>query len=178
MTTVNETDQRPVDTAVERACVQFLFREAELLDGRHFREWLTTCLSEDLEYVVPIRTTRESTSGAPEFSTTNFHQMDTYAYMALRVDRLETEHAWAEEPPSRTRRFVTNVRVRHLSDDEVEVRSNLMLYRSQGSTISYDLLVGERQDVLRQETGGLRLLRRVVLLEHTILGTANLGVFL
>ena len=53
-----------------------------------------------------------------------------------------------------------------------------MLYRSQGDTAHHDLLVAERQDVLRLEDGDWRLLRRVVLLDHTILGTPNLGVFL
>ena len=176
--TANETDLSLVDAAVEGACAPFLFREAELLDDRRFSEWLETCLSEDLEYLVPIRTTRESTSGTPEFSTTSFHQKDSYANMKVRVARLMTEHAWAEDPPSRTRRLVTNVRVRNLSGDEVEVRSNLMLYRSQGASTGHDLIVGERRDVLRMEVSGLRLRRRVVLLDHTTLGTANLGVFL
>ena len=46
---------------------------------------------------------------------------DTYASMRLRVDRLQTEHAWAEDPPSRTRRVVTNIRVRELGPGEVTV---------------------------------------------------------
>lgn len=177
--TMFETDQGLVDVAQERACVQFLYREAELLDDRHYREWLDTCLSESLEYLVPVRTARESASGASEFSSTSFHLIDTYAHVKVRIDRLEGEHAWAEDPPSRTRRLVTNVRVRNLPNDETEVRSNLMLYRSQLiSTSDHVLLVGERQDVLHWEAGGLRLRRRVVLLDHTTLSTANLGVFL
>ena len=175
--TVNETDTSPVDAALERTCAQFLFREAELLDERHYREWQQTCLSEELEYLVPIRTTREGTSVASEFSTTSFHMLDSYSSMRLRVDRLMTEHAWAEDPPSRTRRLVTNVRVRNLPDDQTEVRSYLMLYRSHKIT-GTDLIVGERQDVMGWEDGGLRLRRRIVLLDQTTLETANLGVFL
>jgi 3-phenylpropionate/cinnamic acid dioxygenase small subunit len=94
------------------------------------------------------------------------------------VNRLLTEHAWAEDPPSRTRRVVTNVRVRELGDGEAAVRSYLTLYRSQWDTTDYDLLVGERQDVLHLHDDGWRLRRRVVLLAHTILDTPNLGVFL
>ena len=177
--TVFETDQSLVDIAHERACAQFLYREAELLDDRHYREWLDTCLSESLEYLIPVRTARESTSGASEFSSTSFHMRDSHAHIKVRIDRLEGEHAWAEDPPSRTRRLVTNIRVRNLPNDETEVRSNLMLYRSQMISVSdHVLLVGERQDVLHWEAGGLRLRRRVVLLDHTTLSTANLGVFL
>jgi 3-phenylpropionate/cinnamic acid dioxygenase small subunit len=177
--TVVETEQLVVDVELERECVQFLYREAELLDERKYREWLETCLSESLEYLVPVRTARESTSGASEFSSTSFHVSDTYSHVKVRIDRLEGEHAWAEDPPSRTRRFVTNIRVRNLPNDEIEVRSNLLLYRSQMvSPSDHVLLVGERQDVLRSEAGGLRLRRRVVLLDQTTLSTANLGVFL
>lgn len=163
---------------LERACTQFLYREAELLDDADYTGWFATCLSEDLEYLIPIRTTRERAAGVSEFSREAFHMKDTYGTLRLRVDRLLTEHAWAEDPPSRTRRLVTNVRVRELSPDEAEVKSNLMLHRSQWDTADYDLLVAERQDVLRTEAGVWRLRRREVLLNHTILGTANLGVFL
>jgi 3-phenylpropionate/cinnamic acid dioxygenase small subunit len=103
---------------------------------------------------------------------------DTYRSIGIRVNRLLTEHAWAEDPPSRTRRLVSNVRVRELSPGEAEVKSYLMLHRSQWDTTGYDLLVAERQDVLRLELGQWRLLRRLVLLNHTVLGTPNLGIFL
>lgn len=162
---------------LERACAQFLFREAELLDGNDFTGWFETCLSKDLTYRIPIRTTRARHSGISEFSEIGFHMNETHASMQVRVNRLLTENAWAEDPPSRTRRLVSNVRVRERSANEAEVKSHLMLYRSQGDTTDYDLLVAERQDVLRRE-GEWRLLQRLILLDHTILGTPNLGVFL
>lgn len=176
--TVEQTRTPLVRAELERACAQFLYREAELLDEADYTGWVDTCLSEDLEYLIPIRTTRERAAGVSEFSREAFHMKDTHASMRLRVNRLLTEHAWAEDPPSRTRRVVTNVRVHELGLDEVEVKSCLMLHRSQWDTADYDLLVAERQDVLRSESGEWRLRRRKVFLNHTILGTANLGVFL
>ncbi|GHB59100.1 hypothetical biphenyl dioxygenase beta subunit [Streptomyces umbrinus] len=176
--TVKQTDAAPAGAELERACAQFLYQEAELLDDTDYAAWLETCLSEQLEYRIPIRTTRERASGASEFSRTAFHMKDTYASMQMRVHRLLTEHAWAEDPPSRTRRVVTNIRVREPGPGEAEVKSYLTLYRSQWDTTEYDLIVGERQDVLVLESNDWRLRRRVVLLNHTILGTANLGIFL
>jgi len=176
--TVEQTTSSLSNADLERACAQFLFREAELLDEADYPGWLETCLSKDLDYRVPIRTTRERASGVSEFSETSFHVKDTYRSIQVRVNRLLTEHAWAEDPPSRTRRLVSNVRVRELSADEVAVKSYLMLHRSQWDTAEYDLLVAERQDVLRLESGDWRLLRRLVLLNHTIIGTPNLGIFL
>jgi PAH dioxygenase small subunit len=40
------------------------------------------------------------------------------------------------------------------------------------------LLAGERHDVLRRVDGELRLARRVVLLDHTVLPMDNLAIFL
>lgn len=176
--TMEQTSTVSSSMEFERACAQFLYREAELLDNNDYSGWLDSCLSEDLDYRVPIRTTRERSSGISEFSQTGFHMKDTYGSMKLRVDRLLTEHAWAEDPPSRTRRAVSNVRVLELAPGEAEVKSCLMLHRSQGDTIDYDLIVAERQDVLCMDADAWRLRRRQVLLNHTILGTANLGVFL
>jgi 3-phenylpropionate/cinnamic acid dioxygenase small subunit len=163
---------------LERACAQFLYREAELLDETKYEDWFNTCLSGDLQYLIPTRTTRERAPDVSEFSDVSFHMKDTYGSMRLRVNRLLTEHAWAEDPASRTRRLVTNIRVREVTAGEAEVRSYLMLYRSQWDTVDHDLIVAERQDVLRQESGQWRLARRVVLLAHTIVGTSNLGLFL
>jgi 3-phenylpropionate/cinnamic acid dioxygenase small subunit len=175
-----EQRERPglVKAELERACAQFLFYEAELLDANEYQAWQEQCLSKDLVYLVPIRITRERNTTLSEFSSVGFHVHDTYDQIDLRVKRLVTEHAWAEDPPSRTRRLVTNIRVRERVPEEVEVKSNLMIHRSQWDTVEYDLLVAERQDVLRQEEQEWRLLRRLVLLNHTILDTPNLGIFL
>lgn len=176
--TVEQASTPLAGAELERSCAQFLYREAELLDEADYTGWIDTCVSQELEYLIPIRTTRERASGISEFSREAFHMRDTYASMRVRVDRLATEHAWAEDPPSRTRRLVTNIRVRELEPGEVEVRSYLMLHRSQWDTTDHDLLVAERHDILRAEAGDWRLRRREVRLNHTILGTPNLGIFL
>ncbi len=88
----------------------FLMREAELLDERREREWLESCIADDVEYLMPVRENRERSEGVG-FSDESFYFQDTRGSLELRVKRLETEYAWAEDPPSRTRHFVTNVRV-------------------------------------------------------------------
>lgn len=168
----------PASPELLRACTDFLYREAQLLDENQNSTWFETCVSKELDYRIPVRTTRERAAGVSEFASDSFHWKEGFYGMQMRVKRLATEHAWAEDPPSRTRRLVTNIRVRERADGEAEVRSYLQLYRSQWDTTDFDLIVGERQDVLRIENGEWRLLRRLVLLDHTTLGTANLGVFL
>jgi 3-phenylpropionate/cinnamic acid dioxygenase small subunit len=163
------TTSEPCGVEAQQRCERFLFREAELLDDGRYLDWFTTCLAEDLQYAMPIRTTRERAAGQSEYSSVGFHMIDTHGTMRLRVDRLLTEHAWAEDPASRTSRLVTNVRVRELGEGRYAVRSKLTVYH---------LIVAERQDLLSQGPGGLLLHQRSVLLAHTILDTPNLGIFL
>ena len=141
-------------------------------------DMLITWAQWSAEYVMPVRVNRERGEG-DGFSEEAFYFEETRGSLELRVRRLETEYAWAEDPPSRTRHFVTNVRVAPgEEEDEVAVRSNLLLYRSRGSDPRHDLISAERKDVLRKEDGQWKLKKRVILLDHSILTTHNLSIFL
>ncbi|HZC18923.1 MAG TPA: aromatic-ring-hydroxylating dioxygenase subunit beta, partial [Rubrobacteraceae bacterium] len=63
-------------------------------------------------------------------------------------------------------------------EDEVAVRSNLLLYRSRGSDPRHDLISAERKDLLRKEDDRWKLKKRMILLDHSVLTTHNLSVFL
>ena len=155
----------------------FLMHEAELLDDHRERDWLDL-FTEDAEYLMPVRITRERGGGDGFDRASNYFE-ETRGSLELRVRRLETEYAWAEDPPSRTRHFVTNIRVAEAErEGEVSVKSNLLLYRSQGSDPTYDILSAERHDVLRREDGAWKLRRREILLDHAVVTTHNLAVFL
>lgn len=154
----------------------FLTHESELLDEGHHREWLEL-FTDDAIYRMPVRETRDK--GAGDGFTEDMGYFDeTRGSLELRVLRLETEYAWAEDPPSRTRHFVSNVRVRPgEAEDEVAVKSNVLLYRSQGSDPHYDVLSAERKDILRRENGEWKLRHRVILLDHSVVTTHNLAIF-
>jgi 3-phenylpropionate/cinnamic acid dioxygenase small subunit len=157
--------------------LSWLYYEAELLDEGRFDEWLDL-LSDDVVYEAPVRVTRELGQGDGR-SFDMQHFMDDRHTLELRVKRLKTEHAWAEDPPSRTRRFISNVRVKSSeSQDEVEVRSYLLLYRNRGDKSDADLISAERQDVWRRSADGWKLGKRLILIDQGILGTKNLGIFL
>jgi 3-phenylpropionate/cinnamic acid dioxygenase small subunit len=168
-----------LETSVETywEAYSFLMREAEVLDERHEREWLEM-VTDDVEYLMPVRVNRERGEG-DGFSEEAFYFEETRGSLELRVRRFETEYAWAEDPPSRTRHFVTNVRVAPgEEEDEVAVRSNLLLYRSRGSDPRHDLISAERKDILRKEEDRWKLRKRIILLDHSVLTTHNLSVFL
>jgi 3-phenylpropionate/cinnamic acid dioxygenase small subunit len=164
------------DDARERATA-FLFDEAEYLDDNRLDRWLEL-LHPDLDYEIPVRVTRERSAGAG-FVTGAYHMKETYASLQQRVARLSGDFAWAEDPPSRTRRIVGNVRaIPDGPSGELAVKSNTLLFRSRYDLVDYQLLAYERVDRVVVTDGILRLLRRRVHLDHTTLPIHNLAVFL
>ena len=96
---------------------EFLYHEAELLDRRRFRDWLNI-LADDFIYKMPARHTVYWKSLDDEFEDLEHGMMyfdEDKESMSTRVYKLETNTAWAEVPPSRTRRLITNVRVKQSS---------------------------------------------------------------
>jgi 3-phenylpropionate/cinnamic acid dioxygenase small subunit len=103
---------------------------------------------------------------------------DLYS-LKKRVERFETEHAWTEDPPSRTRHFVTNVRVYQGEDDgEYTVKSYLLLFRSRGDMRDPDFLSAERSDMIRRSGSEFKIAKREILVDESVLRTQNLAVFL
>jgi len=158
-------------------CVDFLVDEAAALDDNRVDDWLAM-LDPEIEYRVPIRTTRERAAG-PGFSVEGYHLYENHGSLSLRVERLSGDYAWAEDPPSRTRRLVTNFRVFEIEgSNDLRIRSNLLLYRERLDEPRPQLVSAAREDDLRESQDGLRLVRRLVLLDHAMLTTPNLGIFL
>lgn len=156
---------------------QVLYAEAELLDERRFPEWLEL-LTDDVVYEAPVRLTREQ-GQEPDVSDAMHHFRDDRRTLQLRVDRLHTDFAWAENPPSRTRRMVANVRLAPgEAGDELAVRSHLLLYRNRGAEPAADLLSAERRDVWRRVDGTWKLAKRIVLIDQSTLGIRSLSNFL
>ena len=159
---------------------QFLYQEAKLLDDWKFREWLDT-LAEDISYTLrttPNAQTRDRRRSVEPPTTWVFN--DTKDLLERRVARLETGMAWAEEPPSRTRHLITNIRVEPTEQaDEYLVYSNYLLYRSQKEK---DVLiyVGKRVDLIRkneESSLGWSIAKRDITLDQATLTSHNITVF-
>jgi len=155
--------------------LDFLYDEAELLDAGRFTEWLEL-MAEDLTYRMPARINRSRKAKADTTETEIFS--DNIASLRLRVNRLGTDFAWAESPPSRTRHHVTNVRVQTTPNpDELEVSSYILVFRDRPTPASPSTYSGERQDILRKVDGRWRLARRTILLDQAVLTSRNLSIF-
>jgi phthalate 3,4-dioxygenase subunit beta len=171
----------PYGDPAHLAAHQFLVEEAALLDAADFAGWLGL-LCEDIRYVMPVRVTTARGAGFDSLADMGHFDEDMYA-LRKRVQRLATDHAWTEDPPSRTRHFVTNVRtfrpeaVPTITGD-LRVESALLLFRSRGDTREPSLISAGRTDLLRATPDGLRLARREITVDESVLRTQNLAVFL
>lgn len=164
---------------LQHAVQEFLFMEADVLDSRRYEEWLGL-LTEDIHYWMPVRRTTTAREVDREFTKPGGIAFfdDDLAMLKMRVNRMLLGRAWAEDPPSRTRRLITNVRVieggAEREGDEVTVASNFQLYRTRLDS-EEDSWLGRREDVLRRVDGGFRLARRHIYLEQTVILSQNLS---
>ncbi|KKC04300.1 3-phenylpropionate/cinnamic acid dioxygenase subunit beta [Mycobacterium nebraskense] len=163
---------------------QFLVDEAYLLDAQQYEAWLET-LTDDVRYVMPVRVTtaRGAGSDASAGRGPGMAHFDEDKYsLSQRVARMGTEHAWAEDPPSRLRHFVTNVRTFECDDGaHLLVESAELLFRSRGDVNESALLSCGREDLLRWCGGPektLKLARRNIIADESVLRMQNLAVFL
>jgi 3-phenylpropionate/trans-cinnamate dioxygenase subunit beta len=157
---------------------QFLFHEAALLDDWRFRDWIEL-LAQDIRYTMRTTVnaqTRDRRRSVQPPTTWIFN--DTRFQLERRVARLETGMAWAEEPPSRTRHCVSNLRVSTTgTPGEYEARVNYILYRSQKER-DETFYVGCRVDRVRRvdTAAGWQLCCREIALDQAVLSSHNLSV--
>ena len=145
------------DTPSLRELVEdFLFKEAELLDSWRLDEWVGL-FAEDGRYVVP---TTDLPDGDPKRDLVFID--DDITRLRARAARLNSRQAHREYPSSRTRRFVTNVRVADTGGGELSVTANVVVYRFRsGEGAPY---VGSIHYILRRSGEDFRIAyRRAVL---------------
>ncbi|MEE2851421.1 MAG: 3-phenylpropionate/cinnamic acid dioxygenase subunit beta [Actinomycetota bacterium] len=159
---------------------QFLVDEAYLLDAQQYEAWLDT-LTDDVRYAMPVRVTTARGAGFDTSPGMDHFDEDKYS-LSQRVARMGTEHAWAEDPPSRLRHFITNVRTFPGDDPEdpahLRVESAELLFRSRGDVNDSALMSCGREDVLRWCDDRWKLARRTIIADESVLRMQNLAVFL
>ncbi len=156
---------------------QWLVEEAYLLDAQRYEDWLAL-IADDVRYLMPVRVTTALGAGFDCAPGMAHFDEDKYS-LGRRVARFQTEHAWTEDPPSRLRHHVTNVRTFATEDpDHVVADSGVLLYRSRGDVREAAVLSAGREDLLRRSADGWRLARRTILIDDSVLRTQNLAIFL
>ena len=147
---------------VTRAEVEdFLYRDAALLDEWRLDEWLET-FEPGATYEVP---TTDRPNADPHSS--QYYVWDDYELLAARVKRLKSKHAHAENPHSRTRRLVTNVRIGKPGEGTLPVYAAFLIYKIRDGNV--DQFVGRYEHILATSGEGLRFRKRRAVLELEVL---------
>jgi p-cumate 2,3-dioxygenase beta subunit len=144
--------------AVTRSQIEdLLYYEASLLDAWRLQDWLTL-LTADVTYEVP---STDMPHGDPK--TTLFLVADNAARLRSRVQQLLGKSAWAENPPSRTRRLISNVRIREVTHDAIHITANFVIYRLRMGQV--DTYIGRYEYALVLQEGELKIQHRKAILD-------------
>jgi 3-phenylpropionate/cinnamic acid dioxygenase small subunit len=134
---------------------QFLYHEAQLMDEHRFDEWLALWTEAAL-YWVPSN--RDEVDPRREVSLI----YDDWVRLQLRIARLKSGFAHAQEPKSRMRRLISNIEIEPAENGEVVAHSNFMLAELRRG--KQDLFAGRTTHRLRRDQGAFKMLSKKVLL--------------
>lgn len=127
------------------------------MDEWRLQEWLQL-LTEDATYQVPPTDTP-----GRDARTTLFIIADDALRIRSRVKQLLGKSAWAENPPSRTRRLISNVRVLESDGPNIRVGANFAVYRMRYELV--DTYVGRYEYTLVRRGNELRIRERKAILD-------------
>ena len=118
--TGQQSDQQSSQRELWFELMQFYISESWLLDDRRFDEWLDL-FTDDVFYFMPRRLNVGRQDISQELSSVGDLAIfeDDKTYLSMRVARLDTGMAWAEDPPSRTRHIIGNLVVEQLPDGDI-----------------------------------------------------------
>jgi 3-phenylpropionate/cinnamic acid dioxygenase small subunit len=176
--TATKTERIPASNPIYGEVLDFLIDEAALLDDDLHNEWLGI-MTDDVTYRMPVRKTLYRRDGRG-FDDRNSHFDDDRMSLGLRVRRsVEIPSAYDRDPAPRIRRLITNVVVhKGDNDNEYKATSYIMLLRNRFDAPTYDILTAKREDVLRRTDEGLKLAKRLILVDQSALGAPYLNVFM
>lgn len=161
----------------------FLYEEAEALDERNFEDWLDM-LADDIRYWMPMRRNVKFGELDREF-TREGHDINWFDEgkdtLVRRVNQILTGVHWAEEPLSRVCHSVSNIQILDATPSlsqptEVSIKCRFLVYRNRVETET-DILVGKREDTLRNVNGQWKIAQRKIILDQNVLLAKNLTFF-
>jgi 3-phenylpropionate/cinnamic acid dioxygenase small subunit len=176
------TQERLAHLDLMREIEDFFYNEADLLDEREYDKWLDL-LTGDVVYWMPMRKNVSYANRDKDITAENdvawFH--DDKETLTKRVRQIQTGIHWADEPISRVSHLITNIR---LTDpisalDEgakATTKCRFIVYRNRLESET-DLLVGRREDTLTRVHGALKIARRKIILDQSVLLAKNLTMF-
>jgi ethylbenzene dioxygenase beta subunit len=166
-----------VDTETYLAFQALLYKEARLLDQEDYEQWLAM-LADDIHYYMPVpaRYLREEKKQA--IKPLDAHIFNDYKkQIELRIARFATNLVWSENPQNAINHTVTNIEVFPTDvDGEWNALSVVTVLRSRLDGVEKRMVVS-RDDIWRIEGDSLKLAKRNMLFNHTVVPDSNLNFF-
>jgi len=165
-----------------REIEDFFCREADLLDEREYDQWLDL-LTADIVYWMPMRKNVSYANRGKDITAEDdvawFH--DDKETLTKRVRQIQTGVHWADEPISRVSHVITNIRLTEpmvtLGEGaKTTTTCRFIVYRNRLESET-DFLVGRREDTLTRINGELKISRRKIILDQSVLLAKNLTMF-
>jgi p-cumate 2,3-dioxygenase subunit beta len=140
----------------------FLYTEADILDAWDYDSWLAL-FEPGGRYEIPT-----TDFAGRSLNESGSFVNDDWDLIKARVKRLKSRKAHAENPPSRTHRLVSNVRLFGHDDTALRVTASFVVHRARDG--QFDTYVGRYDHVLAVTGEGLRFRLRRSVLAHEHLG--------
>ncbi|WP_418317657.1 aromatic-ring-hydroxylating dioxygenase subunit beta [Piscinibacter sakaiensis] len=146
------------DQVTAEHLVEFVYREARLLDARDFESW-NKLFTDDAIYWVPL--TPDQPPGLEHTS----HMYEDKLLRELRIERFKSPRAFSQQPPSRCHHLLQQPHVETLDAAANHFVTRTEFHYSESSGDEMLMLVGTAFHHLRVDDGALRItLKRVNLL--------------
>lgn len=166
------------------AVQQWFYREARILDARRYDLWLEQ-LDERIRYRIPSRG-YVCAGNVEDFSTWAVGREldlpdslplidDDFTSLRERVGRLQSGMAWAEIPPSITRRIVSNIEILD-RDSQGRLRAISTTLLNKVRNDESVVYTAQRRDRLLPAGDDFRLQDRYVVLDSVVLASGNLSI--
>ena len=142
-----------VAPALQQEVEQFLYRQAELLDTKQWQAWIDL-FADDGIYWMPPDASYQTWDGQPAIFAEDKNLMN------VRMGRVLHPDAWSQRPLWGTNHVVSNVVVRKISADEIQVTSRFHMLELRRDDVRH--FAGSYFHKLRKARGGYRIqLQRV-----------------
>ena len=139
---------------VQREVEQFLYAQAELLDGKHWQAWIDLFDPQGV-YWMPVTPEQTEWEGSPSIFA------EDKLMMEIRKGRVSHPNAWSQAPLWETNHLVSHVAIESLTDAEIRVRSRFHLMELRRDQVRH-FGGSYRHTLVRDAAGALKIrLQRV-----------------
>lgn len=166
-----------VDTETYLGFQALLYKEARLLGKEDYEQWISM-VADDIHYYMPMpaRYLRDEKKQSIKPLDANIFN-DYKAQIELRIARMGTNLVWCENPQNVLNHAVSNIEVlRSDVEGEWQVLSTVTVHRSRLDGVEKKMIVS-RDDIWRLEEGGVKLAKRNMLFNHTVVPDSNINFF-